>query len=199
MTSREYPVLRTLTFFSLFFLIVLFDSYMRISDPCDVPLGMQDGRVSKGMLTASSMYNHYYGPWNARLHARNYGSIRGGWVAKYRNRNQWIQIDLGVVTRVKRIATQGRYDANQWVKSYTVSYSSDGSRFYPVKHGRRIKVTVRSLYSQIPVSSSLPADDLLACHKLLLKYVTKRLKRQNDYVLGGYITLKAEVSLLHGF
>lgn len=129
---------------------------MHISDPCDVPLGMQDGRVSKGMLTASSMYNHYYGPWNARLHARNYGSIRGGWVAKYRNRNQWIQIDLGVVTRVKRIATQGRYDANQWVKSYTVSYSSGGSRFYPVKHGRRIKVTVTSIYSQILISAGLP-------------------------------------------
>ena len=118
---------------------------------------MQDDRVSKGMLTASSMYNHYYGPWNARLHARNYGSIRGGWVAKYRNRNQWIQIDLGVVTRVKRIATQGRYDANQWVKSYTVSYSSDGSRFYPVKHGRRIKVTVSSIYSQILISAGLPS------------------------------------------
>ena len=156
MTSREYTVLRTLTSLSLSFLIALFDSYMRISDPCDVPLGMQDGRVSKGMLTASSMYNHYYSPWNARLHARNYGSTRGGWVAKYRNRNQWIQIDLGVVTRVKRIATQGRYDANQWVKSYTVSYSSDGSRFYPVKHGRRIKVTVRSIYSQIAISASFP-------------------------------------------
>ena len=169
---------------------------MHISDPCDVPLGMQDGRVSKGMLTASSMYNHYYGPWNARLHARNYGSIRGGWVAKYRNRNQWIQIDLGVVTRVKRIATQGRYDANQWVKSYTVSYSSDGSRFYPVKHGRRIKVTVRSLYSQIPISASLPADDLLACHRLLLKCVTKRLKRQNVCVMGGYIRLPYEQRFL---
>ncbi|CAH3172634.1 unnamed protein product [Porites evermanni] len=121
------------------------------ADPCDVPLGMQDGRVSKGMLTASSMYNHYYGPWNSRLHARNYGSIRGGWVAKYRNRNQWIQIDLGVVTRVKRIATQGRYDANQWVKSYTVSYSSDGSRFYPVKHGRRIKIFQGNMERQLVV------------------------------------------------
>ena len=111
-------------------------------DPCDVPLGMQDGRVTKGMLTASSMYNQYYGPWSARLQARNYGSSRGGWIAKYRNKHQFLQIDLGIASRVKRIATQGRYDANQWVKSYTVSYSNNGVRFFPVKHGKRVKVTV---------------------------------------------------------
>lgn len=94
------------------------------------------------MLTASSMYNHYYGPWSARLQARNYGSTRGGWIAKYRNTHQFLQIDLGITSRVKRIATQGRYDANQWVKSYTVSYSNNGVRFFPVKHGKRVKVYV---------------------------------------------------------
>ena len=92
------------------------------------------------MLTASSMYNHYYGPWNARLQARNRGQTRGGWIAKYRNRKQWLQVDLGVVTRVKRIATQGRYDANQWVKSYTLSYSNNGIRFIPYRRGRRVQV-----------------------------------------------------------
>lgn len=174
---------------------------MRISDPCDVPLGMQDGRVSKGMLTASSMYNHYYGPWNARLHARNYGSIRGGWVAKYRNRNQWIQIDLGMVTRVKRIATQGRYDANQWVKSYTVSYSSDGSRFYPVKHGRRIKVTVWSIYSQIPISASFlhRRSFGLSQNNLGMRHETSETSECLRHGRLHQITLRAEVSLLHGF
>jgi len=108
---------------------------------------MQDGRVTKGMLTASSMYNHLYGPWSARLQARNHGSTRGGWIAKYRNAHQFLQIDLGIATRVKRIATQGRYDANQWVKSYTVSYSNNGVRFFPVKHGRRVKVTLQKTFT----------------------------------------------------
>ena len=111
------------------------------SDTCDVPLGVQDGRVTRSMFTASSMYNHYYGPWCARLQARNHGSTRGGWIAKYNNRKQWLQIDLGAASRVKRIATQGRYDANQWVKSYTVSFSHDGSRFYPYREGRRTRVS----------------------------------------------------------
>lgn len=110
------------------------------TDPCDVPLGLQDGRVTPSMLTASSMYNHYYGPWSARLQARNHGSTRGGWIAKYNNRNQWLQIDLGAKSRVKRICTQGRYDANQFVKSYTVSYSQKGDKFVPYTEGRKIRV-----------------------------------------------------------
>ena len=101
---------------------------------------MQDGRITPSMLTASSMINHYYGPWSARLRARNHGSMRGGWVAKYRNTNQWLQIDLGVKSRVKRICTQGRYDANQYVKSYTVSFSTKGDKFVPYKEGRKIRV-----------------------------------------------------------
>lgn len=134
-------------------------------DPCDVPLGMQDGRITPSMLTASSMYNHFYGPWNARLHARNYGSTRGGWIAKYRNRNQWLQIDFGTKSRVKRICTQGRYDANQFVKSYTVSFSVKGYKFVPYKEGRRTRVCTFRSYKKLwkctavipypsPVSSS---------------------------------------------
>jgi len=92
------------------------------------------------MFSASSMYNHLYGPWSARLQAQNRGSMRGGWIAKYNNRHQFIQVDLGTTSRVKRIATQARYDANQWVKSYTVSYSNNGVRFFPYRHGKRVKV-----------------------------------------------------------
>lgn len=110
---------------------------------------MQDGRITPSMLTASSMYNHYYSPWNARLHARNYGSRRGGWIAKYRNRNQWLQIDFGTKSRVKRICTQGRYDANQFVKSYTVSFSLKGYKFVPYKEGRRTRVCTLRSYKKL--------------------------------------------------
>ena len=118
----------------------LFTSLFIIADKCDVPLGIQDGRITQSMLTASSMYNRYYGPWSARLQARNHGAIRGGWLARVNNNRQWLQIDLGAKSVVKRIATQGRYDANQWVTSYTVSYSNNGVRFYPYRENRRVRV-----------------------------------------------------------
>lgn len=126
-----------------------------ITDACDLPLGLEDGRVTKQALSASSMYNYYYGPWSGRLQARNQGSTRGGWVAKYNNQKQWLQVDLGTISRVKRIATQGRYDASQWVTSYTVSYSLDGIKFYPYKeHGKtRVRSLTKSLSTQTPYSA----------------------------------------------
>ena len=37
---------------------------------------------------------------------------------------QWMQLDLGVPTRVGGVVTQGRADANQWVTKYQVEYKS---------------------------------------------------------------------------
>lgn len=45
------------------------------------------------------------------------------------------------VYRVRGIGTQGRQDANQWVKTYTVSYGMNGVDFTQYKENRRVKVT----------------------------------------------------------
>ena len=121
--------------FSLIFPVAFF-----ITAKCDVPLGIQDGRITQSMFTASSMTNRYYGPWSSRLQARNSGAFRGGWVAKVSNNRQWLQVDLGAKCVVKRIATQARYDGNHWVTKYTVSYSSNGVRFYPYQENKKTRV-----------------------------------------------------------
>lgn len=38
-------------------------------------------------------------------------------------------------------ATQGRHDAEQWVKSYIITFSRDGSRYKYYKERRVVKVT----------------------------------------------------------
>ena len=45
------------------------------------------------------------------------------------------------IYRVRGIGSQGRQDANQWVKSYTVSYGMNGVDFTQYKENRRVKVT----------------------------------------------------------
>ena len=37
---------------------------------------------------------------------------------------------LGLQATITEILTQGRNNANQWVKTYTVSYSNDGLNFF---------------------------------------------------------------------
>ena len=45
---------------------------------------------------------------------------------------QWMTIDLGAVTSIVGVITQGRANSNQWVTAYSVSTSTDGTTFTPV-------------------------------------------------------------------
>lgn len=87
------------------------------------------------------MYDVNHGPWRARLNRRSRGG-RGAWVSKHKNQKEWIQVDLGTVSRVKGVATQGRYEANQRVTSYTLGYSIDGNKFRLYRDGRSVKVRI---------------------------------------------------------
>ncbi|XP_020631534.1 coagulation factor V-like [Orbicella faveolata] len=114
--------------------------YGCLTDRCTMPLGMEDRRILSGHLRASSSYNHKHGPDRARLNIWAGHGRTGAWVAKYRNPSQWLEIDLRRISLIKGIATQGRREAHQWVKSYTLSYSVKGLRFRPYVAYGRIKV-----------------------------------------------------------
>ena len=53
----------------------------------------------------------------------------GAWTAKFNNKGQWLEVDLGETTKVTMVATQGRYDYDQWVQSYKVAHSKYGDHF----------------------------------------------------------------------
>ena len=118
-----------------FFIIFAF------TDRCTMPLGMEDRRILSGHLRASSSYNHKHGPDRARLNIWAGHGRTGAWVARHRNTHQYLQIDLRQLSIIKGIATQGRREAHQWVKSYTLSYSVKGLRFRPYVAYGRIKVS----------------------------------------------------------
>ena len=105
-----------------------------------MPLGVEDGRVPDPLMRASSFYNYYCGPFNARLNRRRYGRQGGAWCAKRRDRRQWLQIDFGALTKVCRVATQGRQNSAQWVTSYYITHSRNEYKFIPYREGRRTKV-----------------------------------------------------------
>ena len=57
------------------------------------------------------------------------GSYEGGWTAHYRDTGQFFQIDLGNVTMVTAIATQGHSVNAWWVKKYTLDYANEDGNF----------------------------------------------------------------------
>ena len=90
-------------------------------------LGMENGQIPDSAITASSTANaNSFAPSVGRLHFLSSGSGKyGSWAAGANNENQWLQADFGTWTKISAVATQGRQDSNQWVKTYTLSFSYD--------------------------------------------------------------------------
>ena len=127
--------------------LLRFRSLLTFSSPfkvhrCSVPLGMEDRRIPDSAITASSSVNSSHGPSNARLNFLNKGSDISAWCPKSSSENQWLQIDLGEVTAVTKVATQGRYSSEDRVTTYTLSYSVDGTHWAGYKQRAMDKVVV---------------------------------------------------------
>ena len=50
--------------------------------------------------------------------------------------DDWMQIDLGSIKKVKGVVTQGRYNSDQWVTTFKLRYSIDGSQYIDIDGGR---------------------------------------------------------------
>ena len=80
---------------------------------------MESGKIPNARITSSSAYNARYTAPNGRLNKPFC------WIARHNNHNQWFKVDFGRTTTLRKIATQGRRDANQWVTRYKLTYSVD--------------------------------------------------------------------------
>ena len=116
------PQIYIYIFFNIFLCLYLLES-------CTAALGMQNEAITDARITASSMWGENHSPARARLNLIVERMKRGAWSARQNNLNQWIQVDLGEVTKVTHIATQGRQDASQWVKSYSLQYGNPWKHF----------------------------------------------------------------------
>ena len=108
--------------------------------PCntsEVAFGVETGKIADSQISSSSAY-----PGLEAVRGRLNGA--SSWSARVLNKDQWVQIDLGRNEVVTAIATQGRANANQWVKSYSVSYSLDGENFLSYKTKDIVKASSNS-------------------------------------------------------
>ena len=102
-------------------------------------LGMANYNIPSSSIQASSHHNEYLIASYGRLNQ----TIQGGsWVAATHNEHQWLQVDLGNWTRITGISTQGRLGASQWVKTYRVSYSYNGTIYINYREGQDVKVFI---------------------------------------------------------
>lgn len=109
-------------------------------EPCKHALGMQNRKIPNYAITASSMWDKNHGPHLGRLHFTARGHLQGAWSSRHNNRYQWFQVNFRRPTKVTSVLTQGRQNANQWVRQYRLAYSQDGLTWAYYKLRDSIKV-----------------------------------------------------------
>lgn len=67
-----------------------------------------------------------------------------GWSPSPRDRQPWLQVDLGRKYRLRAIATQGTFNSYDWVTKYTLLYGDrpDSWTPYVMKGGNQVRITV---------------------------------------------------------
>ena len=65
------------------------------------PLGMITGEMKDWQITASSAYPYEWDNKCREKYARVYLENKYGWCAKYKSSSEWLQVDLGVASRVR--------------------------------------------------------------------------------------------------
>ncbi|XP_020611444.1 EGF-like repeat and discoidin I-like domain-containing protein 3 [Orbicella faveolata] len=101
-----------------------------VSLECQEALGMENGVISDGQISASSQMDANHAAIQARLHFETGSGKQGAWSAKSNDVNQWLQVDMDCEnTAVTKVATQGRNSYGQWVTKYMLQYSNDGVTF----------------------------------------------------------------------
>ncbi|XP_071959441.1 uncharacterized protein [Antedon mediterranea] len=98
-------------------------------NPCVHRLGIEDGTILDEQLMASSEFSGQYSAKYGRL---NSVSGSGAWSSGVLDNNQWLQVDLGSLTKVTGVITQGRPTFSQWVTFFSILYSFDGSTFIEI-------------------------------------------------------------------
>ncbi|XP_063044356.1 sushi, von Willebrand factor type A, EGF and pentraxin domain-containing protein 1-like [Engraulis encrasicolus] len=98
---------------------------------CTTPLGLKDGQIKNGQVTASSVYSESFwgGSWTAdAARLDNEGRVNA-WSPNESDRSQWLQVDLDSPKTVTGIITQGAKDLGRpkYVTEFKISYSNDGS------------------------------------------------------------------------
>ena len=129
-----------------YFFAVNYHTFTFIECTTPEPFGIETFKIHDSQFRASSWYNSdvdtVHGPQNARLNFRGSSDPfrLPTWTAQSSDNNPWIEIDLLWIVTVTGVLTQGRYNSDQWVTSYSVSSKVDGMDFQFYKEQDDTKV-----------------------------------------------------------
>jgi len=81
--------------------------------------------LDRSLLKVSSKQSKSTGTENVQLN-----SLKTPWIAAKHQLGQWLEVALPSQMKITKVATQGRYNANQWVTYYRFMYKNKHWRWY---------------------------------------------------------------------
>ncbi|TNN81898.1 Coagulation factor VIII [Liparis tanakae] len=95
---------------------------------CSLPLGLKDRRIPDSNISASSFYSSMLRSWSPKLARLYQEGSANAWRPKNNNPHEWLQVDLGKVSRITGIITQGARSlmTQMMVTEFSVTISHDG-------------------------------------------------------------------------
>ena len=93
---------------------------------------MESGEIPNNSVTASSAISQAK---NGRL------NDAGEWCASSSDINPYLQIDLQTLHIICAVSTQGNSQADQWVKTYGLQVSTDGTTWTGYEEFGQVKVS----------------------------------------------------------
>jgi len=99
---------------------------------------MESGAIADNEITASTLLNASTSAKNGRL---NY-TAGSSWCAATNDSNPYLQIDLQTLHIICAVSTQGNSQADQWVETYTLQSSTDGTTWTDYEEDGQVKVNV---------------------------------------------------------
>ena len=115
-------------------------------------LGKETGFFSD-MIVSSSQYNSSTPPFQASL----LDTDRVPWCASDSDRSPYVQVDIRDVYIICAISTQGNHNENEWVETYQLQSSLDGTSWTDYKEGKQPRVSMTELFffSVVGISPAL--------------------------------------------
>jgi hypothetical protein len=94
--------------------------------------------ITDAQLSCSSEWDQHHQTHSVkfiRIDAVQGPGYSSSWCAGANDGNQWVQVDFLSPVHIKKVATQGRGDATQWVTKYRIGVSLDGYKWNILNKG----------------------------------------------------------------
>ena len=117
-------------------------AFIPAGDCVNLDLGMERGTIPDNKITASTVLNASTPAKNSRL---NY-TAGSSWCSSTNDSNPYLQIDLQTLHIICAVSTQGNSQGDQWVETYTLQLSTDGTTWTDYEDDGQVKVNCILMY-----------------------------------------------------